>query len=88
MQLFPCPFCGLRSENEFHFSAETGKTRPLNTQEVSAEAWAGYLYEQKNEKGVTREIWSHLPCAEMFVLSRDSVSMEVLGAETLRNPSA
>ena len=88
MQLLPCPFCGLRSEGEFHFAAETGKTRPPTTQAVTAQTWAAYLYDQKNEKGVTREIWTHLPCAEMFVMSRDSVTMEVLGTETLRKPSA
>tara|TARA_R110002020_G_scaffold191051_1_gene390717 strand:+ start:3128 stop:3295 length:168 start_codon:yes stop_codon:yes gene_type:complete len=51
---------------------------------VSAEKWAAYLFDQTNEKGVTREIWIHLPCAEVFVMSRDSVTMDVLGTETLR----
>ncbi len=84
MQLFPCPFCGLRSEGEFHFAAEAGKTRPVTTRDVNAEEWAAYLFDQKNEKGATREVWTHLPCAEMFIMSRDSVTMEVLGTQTLR----
>ena len=43
MQRFPCPFCGLRDEREFHFSAEAGKTRPDTTQDVSETEWRDYL---------------------------------------------
>jgi len=44
MQLFSCPFCGERDETEFVFCAEAGKTRPEPAAEVSADAWARYLY--------------------------------------------
>ena len=27
MQTFPCPFCGPRSETEFHFATEAGRAR-------------------------------------------------------------
>jgi len=84
MQHFPCPFCGLRNEREFHFAAEAGKLRPDTTGEVSADDWSSYQYDQRNEKGVTREVWLHLPCSEMFILERDSVTMEVLGTQSLR----
>ena len=84
MQLFPCPFCGLRNETEFHFAGELGKTRPETVGEVSDMQWASYLYTQRNEKGVVREVWMHLTCSELFVLERDSVTMEVLGSEALR----
>ncbi|MEX0280161.1 MAG: sarcosine oxidase subunit delta [Arenibacterium sp.] len=84
MQLFPCPFCGFRNETEFHFAGEFGKTRPDTTGEVSDADWARYLYTQRNEKGAVREVWMHLTCSELFVLERDSVSMEVLSATALR----
>ena len=84
MQIFPCPFCGPRDEREFHFAGELGKTRPDTRGDVSAEDWARYLHSQRNEKGAVREVWMHLPCAELFVLERDSVTMAVTGSSALR----
>lgn len=88
MQLFPCPFCGIRNEREFHFAGEAGKLRPDTTGEVGAHPWAEYLYAQRNDKGRVREIWMHLPCSELFLMERDSVTMEVLGATALRKDEA
>ncbi|MEM8730037.1 MAG: sarcosine oxidase subunit delta [Pseudomonadota bacterium] len=84
MQRFRCPFCGLRDEREFRFMAEAGKTRPDTTADVSPEDWATYLHAQRNEKGLVREVWMHLTCAELFLLERDSVTMEVPGSTPLR----
>ena len=84
MQIFPCPFCGPRDEREFHFAGELGKVRPDTTQDISAEDWATYLHTQRNDKGHVREVWMHVPCGELFVLERDSVTMEVLGSTALR----
>ncbi len=87
MQAFPCPFCGLRNESEFHFAAEAGKVRPDTTVAISDEQWASYLYTQNNVKGAVREIWMHTPCAELFILERDSVTMDVIGSAALRGAS-
>ena len=84
MQVFPCPFCGPRDEREFHFAGELGKTRPDTTLPVPAADWAHYLHTQRNDKGVAREVWMHLPCAEMFVMERDTATMAVLGHQALR----
>ncbi len=84
MQIFPCPFCGPRDEREFHFAAEAGKTRPDTSGAVSDAEWAGYLHMHRNDKGVVREIWMHTTCAEVFLLERDSVTMDVLGSTPLR----
>ena len=84
MQQFPCPFCGLRDEREFHFAGEAGKSRPDTTGKVSSADWASYLYTQKNLKGEVREVWMHTPCSELFILCRDSVTMAVLDHEQLR----
>ena len=88
MQQFPCPFCGLRDEGEFHFAGEAGKLRPDTTGTVSDAEWSSYLYDQKNPKGPTREVWVHLPCQEYFVMERDSVTMDVLGHQQLRKDTA
>ena len=87
MQIFPCPFCGDRDEREFHFAAEAGKTRPDTTRAVSDQEWSNYLYSQRNEKGPVREVWVHKTCSEIFILERDSVTMEVTGSSPLRKAS-
>ena len=84
MQLFKCPFCGERDEREFFFASESGKVRPDTTQTVTDEQWAAFLYQQRNSKGAVKEIWIHLPCAEVFLLERDSATMQVTGSQQLR----
>jgi len=84
MQRFPCPFCGLRDEREFHFVAEAGKVRPDTTGEISDSGWGAYLHMHRNKKGEVREVWMHTTCAELFILKRNSVTMDVLGSESLR----
>ncbi len=88
MQLFPCPFCGLRDEREFLFVAELGKVRPDTTKHVSDEDWARYLHSIRNEKGHVQEVWMHLTCGELFIMERDSVTMEVIGSKALRKDVA
>lgn len=88
MQLFPCPFCGLRNEREFHYAGEAGKTRPDTRAQVSAADWAAYLYDRTNDKGRVREVWMHLTCREVFVMERDSATMEVFGSTALRKAGA
>lgn len=84
MQLFTCPFCGARDEREFHFLAEAGKTRPDTRAEISDADWATYLHARTNPKGSSREVWMHLPCREVFVMERDTLTMDVLGTAALR----
>jgi len=84
MQQFPCPFCGLRNEQEFHFAGEAGKIRPDTLTDISDEQWSSYLNDNINPKGNTREVWVHLPCQEYFIMLRDTLTMEVFGNEQLR----
>ncbi len=84
MQLFNCPFCGPRSEVEFHFGGDAGKIRPEGHTTVSDTDWADYLYVRRNPKGAAREIWMHLTCQEVFVMERDTVTHEVAGTQSLR----
>jgi sarcosine oxidase subunit delta len=88
MQRFPCPFCGLRPETEFHFAGEFGKTRPDTGGEVSDRDWSHYLHAQRNAKGTVSEVWMHLTCKELFAMERDSVTMAVLGSRSLRTEGA
>jgi sarcosine oxidase subunit delta len=82
MNLFPCPFCGPRDEAEFHYGGEVGNDRPSGV-DVSAEAWANYLFMRTSPKGTTREIWVHANCGEFFVMQRDTLTHTVLGSQAL-----
>lgn len=88
MHMIPCPFCGLRPETEFRFIAELGKVRPDTLAAISDADWAAYLFDQENKKGRVREVWMHLPCAELFVLERDSQTMAIIGSTELRKGAA
>jgi len=88
MQLFPCPFCGLRSEAEFHFGGDARNLRPEGA-DASSNAWSSYLHLRNNAKGRSSEIWMHLTCGELFQLDRDTVTHAVemsaaLGSEEHR----
>jgi heterotetrameric sarcosine oxidase delta subunit len=84
MQLFKCPFCGPRDEREFHFAAEAGKTRPDTGQTISDAEWSKYLHASLNAKGTAEEAWIHLTCRELFIMRRDTVTMDVLETRALR----
>jgi sarcosine oxidase subunit delta len=82
MQIFTCPFCGPRTENEFHYGGEAGNLRP-DGGDVPGDRWGAYLYMRANPKGRTREVWLHMACGEFFVIERDSVSHQVFATTAL-----
>jgi sarcosine oxidase, subunit delta len=82
MQIFTCPFCGPRAENEFHYGGEASNLRP-DGGDVPAERWAAYLFMRSNPKGATQEVWLHMTCGEFFVMERDSVSHKVFAVTAL-----
>jgi sarcosine oxidase subunit delta len=81
MNLLPCPWCGRREETEFVYGSEAGRLRPSIDDSPSADDWAGYLHDRRNEKGPVRELWCHSGgCGEWFVLLRDTLTHEIEGA--------
>ncbi len=77
MQLFPCPFCGPRSESEFHFGGDAGNLRPEGFRAVTDGAWSSYLNDRNNPRGPATEIWMHRTCGEIFRMERDTVNHRV-----------
>ena len=84
MQIFTCPFCGPRDEIEFHYVGEP-KARPEPAASVSDADWVDYLWFNDNPKGDAREVWLHLTCMQMFVISRDTaLNATVVASATAR----
>ncbi|TPK91513.1 sarcosine oxidase subunit delta [Mesorhizobium sp. B2-4-17] len=83
MQIFPCPFCGPRTESEFHFAGDAGNHRPGGSEPVTADRWSDYLHNRSNLRGAANEIWIHLTCGEAFRMERDTIHHGVLASHEL-----
>ena len=84
MQRFNCPFCGRRDEREFRYIADAGKRRPDTSEAVSDQTWSDYLHAQRNAQGLADEVWIHLPCQEVFRMSRNTMTAEVVSETPFR----
>jgi len=81
MLLIECPWCGARDESEFSYAGEAHIARPLETEKLSDEAWADYLFMRKNPKGLHREQWLHAAgCRRYFNLERDTATYQISGS--------
>ena len=80
MLLIPCPWCGPRPENEFHYGGEAGIARPPDPSAVDDAAWADFLYMRSNPKGRHKERWRHqLGCGRFFNATRDTMTDRISG---------
>lgn len=76
MLQIPCPYCGTRDEIEFHFGGESHIVRP--GLEVNDEAWAEYLFNRENPRGLQYERWCHTyGCNKWFNVARDTVTHDI-----------
>ena len=75
-----CPWCGERDESEFNCVGEAHIERPLDTEKLSDEEWADYVFMRSNPKGLHREQWLHTAgCRRYFNAERDTVSYRFVG---------
>ena len=78
----PGPWCGPRNETEFVCAGEADRKRPANPEAETEEAWADYLFNTTNPKGVVREWWWHVSgCTRWFQIDRDTVTHEITPVE-------
>lgn len=79
MLLIPCPWCGPRNEDEFHYGGAAHVAYPADPSSLDDQQWARYLFFRANPKGQFAERWSHSAgCRRWFNLVRDTVTHEVL----------
>jgi sarcosine oxidase subunit delta len=75
MLLICCPYCGPRPELEFSYGGEAHIARPLDPAGLDDTAWAGFLYERSNPRGMHAERWRHFHgCGRFFNAQRDTIS--------------
>lgn len=78
----PCPLCGARDRREFYYKG-AALARP--TPDAGAQEWDEYVHLRENPAGRTRDLWQHeAGCGAWLVVTRDTVSHEVLGAVLAR----
>ena len=51
MLYIKCPYCGLRSQNEFAYGGDATVKRPNLNQEVSNTEWDNFVYLRKSPRG-------------------------------------
>ena len=72
-----CPYCGPRAEPEFSWGGDAHAARPAP--DCDDAAWARYLFQRRNPKGLALERWRHsFGCRQWFNLARDTVTHEIL----------
>jgi sarcosine oxidase, subunit delta len=70
MKLIPCPLNGPRNASEF---VCLGEVRAMPEGDAD-DAWAAHVWQRRNEAGVVREWWCHLPSTTWFIAERDTVT--------------
>lgn len=85
MLRLPCPFCGVRDQEEFIFGGPSHLTRP--SIEVTDAEWTRYLFSRENPKGTHLERWRHaFGCGRWFNVARDTASHEILAVYRMGDP--
>ena len=77
----PCPLCGTRDRREFYYyGTEDYLNRPAPDAPLGE--WDNHLFLRDNPAGVTRDLWYHESgCAQWLIVTRNTVTHEVTGAE-------
>jgi len=77
--LIPCPYCGEREESEFHQGGEAHIKRPADTDKLTDDEWADYLFLRDNKKGIYLERWVHRHgCRRWFNMARNTMTNEIV----------
>lgn len=85
MLQIPCPYCGVRDEDEFRWGGQSHIARP--GLDATDAAWAEYLFTRDNPKGVHYERWLHVfGCGRWFNLARHTLSHEILACYRMGDP--
>lgn len=77
----PCPICGTRDRREFTYQGAAELLR-RPAPDAGDAAWDDYLHNRDNPCGEARDLWFHeAGCGAWLVVTRDTATHEVMGAE-------
>ena len=76
-----CPYSGERDSREFSIR---GAALTVPPEGEWSEAWDDYLHQRENPAGESREFWYHEPTGTWLIVTRNTVSHEVLSVEPAR----
>ena len=74
----PCPFCGLRGNEEFSYLGDASLRRPGLNAPGAAAAFHDYVYLRENPSGPHQEFWYHGGgCRSWLVVTRNTRTHEI-----------
>ena len=78
----PCPFCGLRGNEEFTYLGDAAVRRPDPNAAGAARAFHDYVYLRDNPAGLHQELWYHGGgCRNWLVVTRNTRTHEISDAK-------
>lgn len=87
MLQIPCPWCGVRDEDEYRYGGSASVVRPAD--DAPDAEWGAYLYVRDNPRGAHRERWCHVfGCGRWLVVVRDTLTHDILESAPLGEPAA
>jgi heterotetrameric sarcosine oxidase delta subunit len=79
MFIIECPHCGPRDQVEFSYGGEAHRARPADSEQMTDEEWAEFLFMRTNTKGAFAERWNHAAgCRQWFNMLRNTATDEIL----------
>jgi len=73
----PCPFCGLRANDEFAYLGDATVRRPDPASPDAGQAFHDYVYLRENPSGIHQELWYHGPCRSWLKVTRNTRTHEI-----------
>ena len=73
----PCPYCGLRGNNEFTYLGDATVRRPDPETPDAVHAFHDYVYLRDNAFGIHQELWYHGGCHAWLLVTRNTRTHEI-----------
>jgi len=87
MFIIECPYCGPRDQSEFSYGGEAHIARPTNSEALSDEEWAQFVFIRDNPKGLFAERWNHAAgCRRWFNCLRDTATDKIYAIYKMGEP--
>ena len=83
MKILHCPLNGPRNISEF---ACLGEVKALPAPQAGTDAWADFVFMERNPAGRVREWWIHLATNYLFIVDRDTRTDEIIATYPIGDP--